>query len=1346
MKFYKSVVLIFCWIWYFSFNTLALEIKKIGVVNGLSNNNVVSFTQDREGLIWICTKDGLNRFDGNSFKIFKKSDTDTNSISSNVLNCVYADQQDDIVWIATEKNGIDAYNYRTHIFTHYRHDYSGKTNSLMADGVTHITGDNRGNLWLATYLAGIDCFDKKTKRFKHYNRSNIKDLVSDYNWYVMPYDDTTIYVGHVSDGFSIIHLNTKSAVNFRNDPNDPSSLPDNTVTCIYKDSKNHIWIGTRNGLSLFDPATQAMINFYHDPKNLNSLSHNFIKSFVEANDSILWIGTEGGGINILDLREISKSVNPKNIRFKNISASNAPDGLSSTSVQSILKDSYGNFWVGGFIGGINFIPKRESFFKKIYYLPYVGNKNSLSNKIVLDLCFDTEDNLWVANGTGGINIYRKGQKIKQISNISGQKELNVTSVYADRDSNIWIGTVDSKIFQYQNKLDQFEELNCFKNIKNLQIYNFFEDSRNNLWISTDIGLLQYNIKTGTNQVFNVTNSELTDNVIRAIAEDSKGNIWIGTLIGGLCVFDRNFNLLYNYGRDFDFYSVNYIYKDSKDRMWVCSQNDLFLFNGYDNQSVERYGKSSGLAESSVSAIVESETANQLWLSTINGISYFDFETKQFKNFNINDDISMGNYMGGAVVKTPEKTIYFGSQNGITYFDQILKQVNEEIPSPIITSFLVNNRNENLNELVDIPFYDHMSLKDYQNSFQVNFNIPDFSLSDKVESMFQMVGLDDNWYLINNDKQVTFRNLKPGEYIFRLKTRLHNKEWPANATSINIHISPPWWLTGLAKVIYVAFVILIVFFIFRFSRNRIRIKNELLFEKKTRQQEQHLNEEKIRFFTNITHELRTPMTLILGPLEDLLADHSLNTDQNKKITTIHRVANRLLQLINQILEFRKSENKNRQLIVGKGNIVRYIYDIGLKYKELNQNKDVSFQIKLPDERIEIFYDPEVITIIIDNLISNAFKYTSKGNIILEMSICFEKGVSYTEIKVSDTGYGISENDLPYIFDRYYQAKNTEYPVSGTGIGLALVKNMAELHEAEITVESVIGNGSQFTVRLLTDNSYPNAVHQTSVDELEEIETEDESKDLILVIDDNREIVDYIIDSLMDTYNVITAENGKVGFDLACEKVPDIVISDIMMPMMDGIELCREMKKDVRTCHIPVILLTAKGSMQDKSEGYNAGADSYLTKPFSGNLLKSRLKNILETRKKLSESYTTIFKDKQVFFNESTNQMDKEFLDSLTSIIEENIEDEEMNISTVANHMNMSHSTLYRKIKALTDMTANEYIRKVRMKIAEQLLLTNKYSISEVMYKIGINSTGYFRQCFKEEFGMNPSDYLQKFKAN
>ena len=522
------------------------------------------------------------------------------------------------------------------------------------------------------------------------------------------------------------------------------------------------------------------------------------------------------------------------------------------------------------------------------------------------------------------------------------------------------------------------------------------------------------------------------------------------------------------------------------------------------------------------------------------------------------------------------------------------------------------------------------------------------------------------------------------------------------------------------------------------------------ERKQNLNKQELNEERLRFYTNITHELRTPLTLILGPLEDLLSDATLSPKHANKISIIHDSATRLLNLINRILEFRKTETQNRKLSVAKGDLGQLVQEVGLRYKELNPNNKVNYHIHIETEDTEIFYDADMITIILDNLMSNAAKYTSEGDITLSLRSVEENQIKYTEISVSDTGHGIDAEALPHIFDRYYQAKS-KYQASGSGIGLALVKGLSELHEGILKVESTVDTGTTFTLRLLTENTYPNAIHAQHDMEKKPMDAEEttitdtptENHPIVLVVEDNADIREYIRSSFTDIYEVITAKDGKEGWELAQARIPNIIVSDIMMPVMDGIELCKRIKEDMRTSHIPVILLTAKDSLQDKEEGYASGADSYLTKPFSAKLLHSRINNLLETRKKIASLLALAdIQPKQESAVSSLNKLDNEFLQKITQIIEENLEMEKMDIAFIADKMCMSHSTLYRKIKGLTDMSANEFIRKVKMHKGVELLMSGQYTISEIAYMIGFSSVAYFRQCFKDEYGMSPSDYVKQ----
>lgn len=850
------------------------------------------------------------------------------------------------------------------------------------------------------------------------------------------------------------------------------------------------------------------------------------------------------------------------------------------------------------------------------------------------------------------------------------------------------------------------------------------------------------------------NAQLPDIMVHGIIRDKNGKLWVGTFGKGVVVFDEDDKKLYNFTTDHSFPSnaVNYMMEDSRKRILVATREGIIIFKDVSQPNVfVSFGAKEGLENTQVRAIQEDHDG-YIWISTNGGISRLDEKNKRFYNYNYHDGIPMGDFMDGSTCITPDGTLFFGSQNGACYFNpRELSSPREVSPVTITQFFIYNKQTESRDTRLPVPISNRIVELPYnQNTFNISFNVLDYTQSSQVEFSYMLEGLENAWYSTQGDNQVTFRNIPHGNYVFKVKTRFRNQEWNENAAQLTVVIAPPLWLTWYAKLGYVILFIFALYALLRFYKRKLDLESSLEVERKQSLNKQELNEERLRFYTNITHELRTPLTLILGPLEDLLSDATLSPKHANKISIIHDSATRLLNLINRILEFRKTETQNRKLSVVKGDLGQLVQEVGLRYKELNPNNKVNYHIHIETEDTEIFYDADMITIILDNLMSNAAKYTSEGDITLSLRSVEENQIKYTEISVSDTGHGIDAEALPHIFDRYYQAKS-KYQASGSGIGLALVKGLSELHEGILKVESTVDAGTTFTLRLPTENTYPNAIHTQHDMEKKPMDAEEttitdtptENHPIVLVVEDNTDIREYIRSSFTELYEVITAKDGKEGWELAQARIPNIIVSDIMMPVMDGIELCKRIKEDMRTSHIPVILLTAKDSLQDKEEGYASGADSYLTKPFSAKLLHSRINNLLETRKKIASLLALAdIQPKQESAVSSLNKLDNEFLQKITQIIEENLEMEKMDIAFIADKMCMSHSTLYRKIKGLTDMSANEFIRKVKMRKGVELLMSGQYTISEIAYMIGFSSVAYFRQCFKDEYGMSPSDYVKQ----
>ena len=924
-------------------------------------------------------------------------------------------------------------------------------------------------------------------------------------------------------------------------------------------------------------------------------------------------------------------------------------------------------------------------------------------------------------------------------------------IYQDKQERLWLGTYKNGILLYTPKDGRITRIGD-KGSEFLDICSFSEDINGKIWIGTQTGIYSY----FNNQLSyeKELNAQLPDIMVHGIIRDKNGKLWVGTFGKGVVVFDEDDKKLYNFTTDHSFPSnaVNYMMEDSRKRILVATREGIIIFKDVSQPNIfVSFGAKEGLENTQVRAIQEDHDG-YIWISTNGGISRLDEKNKRFYNYNYHDGIPMGDFMDGSTCITPDGTLFFGSQNGACYFNpRELSSPREVSPVTITQFFIYNKQTESRDTRLPVPISNRIVELPYnQNTFNISFNVLDYTQSSQVEFSYMLEGLENAWYSTQGDNQVTFRNIPHGNYVFKVKTRFRNQEWNENAAQLTVVIAPPLWLTWYAKLGYVILFIFALYALLRFYKRKLDLESSLEVERKQSLNKQELNEERLRFYTNITHELRTPLTLILGPLEDLLSDATLSPKHANKISIIHDSATRLLNLINRILEFRKTETQNRKLSVAKGDLGQLVQEVGLRYKELNPNNKVNYHIHIETEDTEIFYDADMITIILDNLMSNAAKYTSEGDITLSLRSVEENQIKYTEISVSDTGHGIDAEALPHIFDRYYQAKS-KYQASGSGIGLALVKGLSELHEGILKVESAVDTGTTFTLRLLTENTYPNAIHAQHDMEKKPMDAEEttitdtptENHPIVLVVEDNTDIREYIRSSFTDIYEVITAKDGKEGWELAQARIPNIIVSDIMMPVMDGIELCKRIKEDMRTSHIPVILLTAKDSLQDKEEGYASGADSYLTKPFSAKLLHSRINNLLETRKKIASLLALAdIQPKQESAVSSLNKLDNEFLQKITQIIEENLEMEKMDIAFIADKMCMSHSTLYRKIKGLTDMSANEFIRKVKMRKGVELLMSGQYTISEIAYMIGFSSVAYFRQCFKDEYGMSPSDYVKQ----
>lgn len=1339
MKNYIILFLLFIGCYQLTFSKPQYTFKRLTMTNGLISNYIMDIIQDKQGYIWMASESGLCKFDGKDFTTYN---IDNAAIGNNAQNILHYNDTDNTIWIGTPHDGICIFDCNKQTF------YPDGVTGMMSKEITDISQATDGGIWITHYQSGIDYYDTKNKEITHYQAQKFKGKIKGNFWCAKDDGNGHLYVGLHQGGLAVIDIKERTTKVFLHNPKDLHSIPNNTVRCIFISQTNAIWIGTDNGLALFNPRKEEFISFQHQKDNPNSILSNQINDIGESQDGKLWICTQMGGISILDLND-NAFTTPPNIHFHNIKVTNNIHGISSPNAKCFLQDSFGNIWIGNYRGGVDILSYNQSIFKTLEY--NILKDKKLKEKQVWGLATDNNSHIWLG-GENEVAIFSSDMKLQKILSLTDKANphTHVSVIFKDKKGILWFGLYKDGVLTCDPRTHIISRV-PMKN-KDGDICCFYEEN-NKIWIGTQNGL--YSWEHGEIIEEKEINNQLPSLTIHGIQRDRQGKLWLGTFGKGLIAFSPKAEKIVEINTyNNKTLAIRSLYLDRKGRLWIGTRTGIGYIQDTAHPQIIMLGKEQGLINQNVRSIIEDKKGN-IWLSTNGGIAQWKNDEKRFLNYTWHQGVPRGDFMDGSVCKDENGNLFFGSQNGACYFNPEHIIENVQIAPVKITDIKSYNYSDPSSKGVIVPITDNKVNLSYRSStFTISFSVMDFSQTPQVEYAYTMEGLGKNWFEISDENRITFRNLQPGEYTFKVKAKMRNQPWGEQFTSLQITIAPPLWLTWYAKLLYTILIALILLGILRFYKRKLALESRLNLEHHQHENDQKLNNERLRFYTNITHELRTPLTLILGPLEDLLADKTLSPRQANKISIIRDSANRLLNLINQILEFRKTETENRKLKVGYHNLALLVQEIGIKYKELNQNAEVNIHIQVNTQDTKLYYDHEIITIIIDNLMSNAVKYTPKGNITLALASNEENGVKYTTISVEDTGHGISKESLNHIFERYYQGKG-KYQASGSGIGLALVKSLADLHQATIEVESEVEKGSKFTLKLLTENTYPNAerqvvkeIHKSEDDSTQTFAVESEDgKPIILIVEDNRDIREYVRSSFEEMYEVLTAADGKEGWDIAQNQIPNIIISDIMMPVMDGIELCRHIKEDMRTSHIPVILLTAKDTLQDKEEGYAAGADSFITKPFSARLLNSRINNILENRRKIAGVITSIPETESEQKNienerKNLNKLDQEFLDKVTTIIEENLSMEKMDVAFIADKMCMSHSTLYRKIKGLTEMSVNEYVRKIKMKKGMELINEGKFSLAEISDLTGFSSVAYFRQCFKDEYGMAPTEYLKR----
>ena len=1321
-------------------------IRHIGRERGLTNNYIMGIAQDRDGFVWLSTERGLNRFDGLQFMPFMSGE---GTLASDQLNRIAADTSRNILWVASQRNGLDAMDCSDYSVTHYG-EGTGPM-SLSANGITDVTVAAPGKAWVSTYTSGVDFLDTDSRSTSHYNKSNVKGWPDDHVWTAVEAPDGKVLVGHVFSGFTVLDPAKRTAVNFRKGSG-PGSLPGDEVRSIFVDKKRNIWVGTDGGLALYDPQGSFRV-FRHVPGNASSLVSDRVFHIAQTDDDRLWISTENGGVSILDLHDLVLR-DAGEVKFTNLTPERGDSlAISNKSVHAVFEDSFGNVWIGTYGDGADIICHGEA--------PAVLLNSDSPGQPISDIPVMSlgaiGDTVYVGTDGLGVDVLKGHTRIGHLDSSNMPIGDNaVLAISPTPDGTLWIGTYGGSVAS----ISRDGKKRGWKSSGVSDIRAILPLDDGNTLLATGQGIMKI---SSEGQFIRPSQAPDGRSVwLRTLIRTPKGEIWEGSFGGGIAIYsDRlEFKRRIDIADGLRSNTVNQLLLNPDGDILAATDDGLAILSEKgDVKKIISWNE--GLPDRHVNSL-SFDDSGRLWIATPGGVSVIDKEGK-LNNYGYGYGLDNIDFSGGAAILSKGGKPMFGSHNGLHILSPEGFENLNELPEPVITGITVYGRDRNSEEKNILTPKGRIKLPHDENSLLVNFGVLDAAIAPMVKWSYSL-GDDVRQYPANPETGILLRNLKPGTYRLIIRASLPNSG-SISEKSIEIKILPPFWASWWAKAIYILAILILIYLGIHFYKKRIALELALTEEKRRSRDEHALNAEKLRFFTNITHELRTPLTLILGPLDDLTADSDLPARQSAKINMIHKAASRLLDLINTILEFRKTETDNRALSVEHGRLDLLVEEIGRRYQNLNANAETAIAVDIEKSPAEVWFDREAVSMIIDNLMSNACKYTPRGSVTLSLRATEEAGVPFMEISVADTGIGIESETLPRIFDRYYRTDGGAARL-GTGIGLSLVYNLVQLHEGEIFVDSTPGKGSTFRFRIHSDNTYPNARRATKQTlQSKPAATEEDSlspgKPIVLLVDDNVDILEYMKEGLEADYTVVTATDGLDGLAKAREAGPDIIVTDVMMPRMGGIDMIAKLKSDPLTSHIPIVVVTAKVADAARIEAYESGADSFITKPFSMNILQARLKNILamrhhEARRLIevapvppSDDATNHPGTSQLLEGDretlpivsEIKEADADFLSKLSGIIDSRLAGE-LDVDFIASEMFMSHSTLYRKVKGVTGMSISRFVRKYRAQKAAELLATKRYTISEVAMMVGMESQGNFRACFREEFGMTPSEYLKQ----
>ncbi|MDL2221237.1 response regulator [Parabacteroides sp. OttesenSCG-928-N08] len=1314
----KRILLLLFFAFTFSPFSYGFYFRSYQVDDGLSHNNVWAVMQDSRGFIWFGTNDGLNRFDGKTFKIYKKRANDETSIGSNFIHCIKEDSKGRL-FIGT-KQGLYIFNMETEQF---------QAVDLLRDpndeaSINSLLEDPDGNIWVACHGQGLYLLDSGLQVKKHYykEKDEAGGIPSNYIWSIVLDYTGEFWLG--SGGGGLIEFDSKEELFTQIGGGHPLKLTDPVVYSLYCDIDNNIWIGTASsGLYRYNPRT-GKANRYMGGEAYN------IKSIIEYSEKELIMGSDKG---LVTFNRLDETVGFLNTEY---------DNMTDNSIFSITKDKEGAFWIGTYFGGVNYFSPMINRFSYQYNTP----ANSTKKNIISSFAEDENGMIWVGTYNDGLSLYNpRTLRFEKETFSLGYHDIQDLLLV---DGKLYVSLYGRGVAVLDTKTRQVSF--PFKDMAAIDpaissITTLFYLSEGKILFGSEEGVAIYD--THTKRLEKI--QELEGVPIKDIEKDYNGSIWFATHANGL--------LRLNPDQDWDSFThdpsdstsiatnnVNCVFQDTKFRIWVGTESEgLMLFNNKTNSFYHQIDEQTGLPSNMIYSILDDSDGN-IWVTTGGGLVKIDHDLKSIHTFGYIGDIQKIRYNPKATMRSSNNQLYFGGTNGFISFAPKEIVANSFIPPVIITGFKLSGKEVVPGEKhspLDRPISEtkEIVLDYHQSTFSFDFVSLSYLSPDHNQYAYMLEGFDGDWQYGSN--KANYMNIPAGTYLFKVKASNNDDVWSEAETSIRITVKPPVWLSGFMVVLYVIlFLAICAYSIYMYNR-RIQSQNRKKMYQFKAQKEKEMYESKIHFFTDIAHEIRTPLSLITAPLESILLSGE-GTEKTKKNLDIIKInANRLLDLVNQLLDFRKIEDNMFHFNFKRCNLVQIVQDVFNQYYHNADLSNIKMSLVLDADKTESVVDSEAIYKIVSNLISNAIKYARK-RIVVEMSSSDNK----IFVSVRDDGSGMDEKFTKRIFEPFFQIQDARNGIkSGSGLGLSLSQSLAQKHQGCIRVESKLGEGSLFTLELpiiLATSEDVQIPEEIPSEELNPIgipaATDQELK--ILIVEDNHDLRAFLKSSLESNSLILEAENGVDALRLIERENLDLIITDIMMPEMDGIELCNEIKTNLAYSHIPVIILSAKTDTPTKIEGLKRGADVYLEKPFSIEQLKAQINSIIENRNKLRENF--LKHPLQYLKKTKDTSENEEFIQKLNSYILENLNNDKFTIESLSEYFFMSRSNFHKKIKNITDLTPNNYIKLIRLNQSALLLATGKYKVNEVCYLVGFNTPSYFSKCFQEHFGKLPQEYINK----